>query len=309
MDRKNNKKSASGLFSSIFGDISPQNRRRLSNMDPTLNFAIVFAAAAVLWIGFKDLEKYVRYAVPVSQRIGLLELVNPPWWINEQLKWKIYEAATANGEDLRLDEDSAQTVQQNLEKTLAWLQQVKVQTTSRNIRVNGNWRRPIAFVEVANEKFYLDTDMVVLDFVEIQHLPIIKIEGVSAIERIPVVGSKMDQTDLKEAVAILARLDRRDNLNINNKRLLYEISRLDISNFNGRKNNTKPHIVLYASDETEIIWGAELDRWHRHLEVKDEQKIARLYSYYSEKGTLLGGAKYINLRDPQEKILLPIDRY
>jgi len=309
MAEKNSKKSVSSLFSSIFGKESSHHRQRLSEMGPALNFAIFAAAIGVIWIGFKDLEKYVRCAVPVSEKIGLLEIINPPWWINEQLKWKIYEAATANGEDLRLDEDSARTVQQNLERSLAWLTQIKVQTTSRNIRISGNWRRPIAFVEVDNERFYLDTDMVVLDFVEIQHLPIVKIEGISAIERIPVVGTKMDQADLKEAVAILARLDRRDSFDRKSKRLLYEISRLDIRNFNGRKSSTKPHIVLYATDDTEIIWGAELDKWHRHLEVKDELKIARLYSYYSQKGTLLGGVKYINLRDPQEKILLPIDRY
>jgi hypothetical protein len=43
--------------------------------------------------------------------------------------------------------------------------------------------------------------------------------------------------------------------------------------------------------------------------VTDEQKIARLYSYFYEKGTLLGGAKVINLRDPKETVPLPIDKY
>jgi hypothetical protein len=37
--------------------------------------------------------------------------------------------------------------------------------------------------------------------------------------------------------------------------------------------------------------------------------LAKLYSYYEEFGTLLGGAKYINLRDPQETIPRPTDKY
>jgi len=66
---------------------------------------------------------------------------------------------------------------------------------------------------------------------------------------------------------------------------------------------------LYAKDNTEIIWGAEVGKWQRYLESTDEQKLANLYSYYKEYGTLLNSAKYINLRDPQDNIPLPIDKY
>jgi hypothetical protein len=81
------------------------------------------------------------------------------------------------------------------------------------------------------------------------------------------------------------------------------------ANYNGRKNDRRPHIILYAKDNTEITWGAELGKWQRHLESTDEQKLAKLYGYYKEYGTLSGRAKYINLRDPRDKIPLPIDRY
>jgi len=66
---------------------------------------------------------------------------------------------------------------------------------------------------------------------------------------------------------------------------------------------------LYAKDNTEIIWGAEVGKWQRYLESTDEDKLAKLYSYYKEYGTLLNVAKYINLRDPQDNIPLPIDKY
>ena len=46
-----------------------------------------------------------------------------------------------------------------------------------------------------------------------------------------------------------------------------------------------------------------------YLEATDEDKLAKLYGYYEEFGTLLKGAKYINLRDPRDKIPLPIDKY
>jgi hypothetical protein len=49
--------------------------------------------------------------------------------------------------------------------------------------------------------------------------------------------------------------------------------------------------------------------WGQHLEATDEDKLAKLYGYYKEYGSLMGRAKYINLRDPQDKIPLPIDKY
>ena len=55
--------------------------------------------------------------------------------------------------------------------------------------------------------------------------------------------------------------------------------------------------------------GAAVGKWQQHLESTDEQKLAKLYAYYKEFGTLSGGAKYINLRDPKHNIPLPIDKY
>jgi len=100
-----------------------------------------------------------------------------------------------------------------------------------------------------------------------------------------------------------------DRALVPDKPLLYEIDRINVSNFNGRQNKHRPHIVLYSRDNTEIMWGAEVGQWQRHLESTDEQKLAKLYSYYKEFGTLSGGVKYINLRDPRDKIPLPIDKY
>jgi hypothetical protein len=71
----------------------------------------------------------------------------------------------------------------------------------------------------------------------------------------------------------------------------------------------EPHIVLFAKDKTRIIWGAELGCWQRYLEAPDEDKLARLYNYYKQFGSLLDGVKYIDLRSPQGSVKQPIDRY
>ena len=122
-------------------------------------------------------------------------------------------------------------------------------------------------------------------------------------------AARMTRDDLAAAVDVLKLLWRMDEEVTPDKSLLWEIEVIDVSNFKGREDTRFPHIVLYATDNTEIVWGAEIGTWQRHLEATDEQKIAKLYGYYEEYGSLSGGVKYINLRDPQDNVPLPIDKY
>lgn len=259
--------------------------------------------------GFGLLDKYVKRAVPASGKIGSLELVNVPVWVNEGLKEKIYAAATAYGEDLRLDGDAAQSVQHNMETLIAWLGDVKVRTTHEKIVVEADYRKPVALVKRGLQKFYVDEDLVVLDYLPMPDLPIVRVAGLSPMARVPQPGEVWRRDDLAAAVAILVRLDRMDRLVTRDKPLLFEIDSIDVSNHDGRQNKRFPHIVLYTKDNTEIIWGAEIGAWQRHLESTDEQKLAKLYDYYKKHGPLSGGVKYINLRDPRDNVPLPIDRF
>jgi len=272
---------------------------------------LLASVAAGTFFSFSYLEKYVKQTVALDRKTAALELVEAPWWLCDSLREKIYSAAVAGGENLRLDDDVAESVRRNLTKTGGWLGNVKTQTTSRSIRIWADWRKPLALVKAGDSIFFLDENMSVLDYVEVPALPIVSITGFTQrgdllrAARNPALN-KIE--DIKAAVEILSLLDKRDSIE-RRRGLLYEIARIDVSNFGGRLSPEAPHIVLYTADDTEIIWGAEIGKWHRHLEVTDEQKIARLYSYFNEKKTLLGGPKVINLRDPQQTVPLPIDRY
>jgi len=270
--------------------------------------ALGIGVFAVVRVGFESLDKYLKKVVPVSEELGSLELVDVPDWVTVPLKEKVYAAARADGEDLKLDEDTARSVQKNLEREIAWLKNVTVQTTHDTIRIEAKWRKPIALIARGLRKFYVDAELVVLDFMPIPDLPIVKVKDLSLITKVPPPGTVWQDDELAAAVAILARLDQMDNLVTPDKPLLYEIDSIDVSNFNGRENARFPHIVLYATDNTEIIWGAEIGTWQRYLEATDKEKLTKLYAYYEEHGSLLG-VKYINLRDPQDKIPLPIDKY
>jgi hypothetical protein len=274
-------------------------RPSLTGILKVLAIVCIFVAGGV---SLYFAERYVKSAKPAET--GTLELVNVPEWASSELKAKIRDAA--GGKTLRLDEEAAEMVAENL-APVAWLDNIKIQTTHKQVLIEARWRKPLAMVKSGSQNFYVDDELVVLDFVPIPNLPIIRIEGLSA--RAPSPGEVWQSDDLDAAVTILAKLDQMDKAVTPAKPLLYEIDRIDVSNFAGRKNSRLPHIVLYTKDDTEIIWGAEFGTWQRYLETTDEEKLAKLYAYYKEYGSLSGGVKYINLRDPQDNIPQPVDKY
>ncbi|MHC4586742.1 MAG: cell division protein FtsQ/DivIB [Planctomycetota bacterium] len=260
-------------------------------------------------IGLLYLDKYRKETTPPMEGEVELELVDVPAWVNSELKQKALTAARGNLEVLRIDENAAGLVQQNIDRRFAWLDDVKVQTTHNALLIEGRWRKPMGLIKSGKRSFYVDAEQVVLDFVQMPGIPIVEITGLSAARNIPPLGEILEGEDLAAAITLLDQLERRDRIETTQKPLLSEIKRLDVSNFDGRKNRKLPHIVLYAQDDTPIIWGAKVGEWQRHLESTDEQKIAKLYSYYKEYGTLSGGVKHINLCDPLDDIPQPIDKY
>jgi len=274
-----------------------------------LKVLAVICVFAALGVGFVFLDRYVKKVAPAWGKTIDVELMEPPAWVNQPLRDKIIAAATVGGEDVKLDEDAVRLIQSNLARKVVWLQKVKVQATHDKILIEADYRKPIALVKSGLRRFYVDAELVVLDFMPMPNLPITAVKGLSPITKVPPVGKAWQREDLAAAVAILARLDRMDKLVTPDKPLLYEIDRIDVSNFKGRENSRFAHVILYTKDNTEIIWGAEIDAWSQHLEAKDEEKLAKLYNYYKQQGSLLGGAKYIDLRNPQDTIPLPIDKY
>lgn len=300
-------KSKTKRISFRLGDSLGKKKQKTALHRPSLTgilkVLVVVCALAATGAALYFAEKYVKSTTPVET--GPLVLKNAPEWATAELKTKIFAAAGQKYIDL--DDKAARLVAENL-ASVGWLDDVKVQTTHDNIIIEGRWRKPLALVKSGFNKFYVDAESVVLDFVAVPGLPIVQVKGVY-VTQTPPAGSVLEKDNLTAAVTILAALERMDESVTPEKPLLYEIDSIDVSNFNGRQNHRQPHIILYTTDNTEIIWGAEFGAWQQHLEATDEEKLAKLYGYYKEFGSLLGGARYINLRNPQNDVSLPVDKY
>jgi hypothetical protein len=312
LSRKRKKNKSKKLSFKLGGFTKRRKRHRASWFGPSLIIILkVLAVVCVISgivIGLMSLEKYVKETIPTTGGLVDLELAGVPLWTSDELKEKVREVVigkVGNG----LSEDIVPSVQHNLERLIPWLDDVKVRFIHDRLRVEGRWRKPIGLLKFDQLQFYVDAERVVLDHVSLPDLPIVEIKGLPLITKTPPLGEVWQRDDLAAAVMILDRLDHMDKTLTPEKPLLNEIDRIDVSNFNGRQNSRLAHIILYSKDDSQIIWGAEVGKWQRHLESTDQEKLAKLYGYYKDYGTLSGGARYINLRDPRDKIPLPIDKY
>lgn len=312
--RRKKGKTKRTLFSFGFLKKKRTRTKQASWVGPTLiSISKVLAVVCFLGaiaIGLLYLEEYVKNADQSSETKVYLELADVPAWVGDQLQDKVFAVAGSDGSNIRFDEQAARSVRQNIEEGFAWLDDVKVRAGQDVLRIEGRWRKPLALIRSGvDQEHYVDVERVVLDFVPMPTLPIVEIAGLLMEPEMPPPGEVWRCDDLAAAITILDRMGQMDRSFTPDKPLLFEISCIDMSNFGGRKDSTQPRIVLYTKDNIKITWGAEWGKWQQHLESTDEEKLAKLYGYYKQYGTLSVGVKYINLRDPQDKIPLPIDKY
>lgn len=267
------------------------------------NLFMIFGAGCIIAAvaaGFVLLDRYVQ-KITSSGQVGPLELVDRPDWFNSELVHKVHEAA--GGSEFALDETVARAVAEDLETT-AWLYDVKVQTTTRSVQVRAKYRRPVGLIRRSGSTYYIDRDAVVLQYLPIEDLAIVEVKGFSA-RTIPPVGDTMAGDDIAAALDLLHVLESMDEISTPQAPLLGEIASIDVSNLGGRRNRRRAHIVLNAKDGTQVNWGAAYGRSARYVEASDQEKVAMLYEFYTQHGTIQGIVKYIELRNPQKAVPRP----
>ena len=279
--------------------------------------AVITLGGAAIAFGY--MERYVHAVSPVTKQMGQMELVAPPKWVNSELQAVI--AAEAGGYSFSLDEDCAETIAARLQG-LPWIYNTKIRTTSKTIHIHASYRKPMAMIKSDTEKYYLaliaaddlcyekdKQKVVLLDYIKLDTLPVVEIKGYS-LRRLPVAGDIWQSADITTTVELLTVLGRMDEISCADVPLLRDLASIDISNFDGRKNKNNSHIVLKAKDGTEIYWGAAYGDSALYLEMTEQEKLARLYTFYKEHGNTIqcvknAICKSIDLRYAQMRIPRP----
>ncbi|MBE0537011.1 MAG: hypothetical protein IH624_15210 [Phycisphaerae bacterium] len=309
-----------------FGFGSPPTRkkskraRKPTRADTIASLKKAAAVAAVVCgmggvaVGFRYMDRYVHAVAPVTQQAGALELISPPRWINTELQAKI--AAVAGGYHFPLGDDTAGAIAARLQH-LPWLYNIRIRTTESTVHVHADYRKPSALVKSGGKTYLLAMvrpddsiyaaewpRVVLLDYLELGTLPILEIKGFSA-KGMPPVGGSWDAPEVTTAVELINVLARMDEISCREKPLLEELAAIDVFNFDGRKNKSDSHVILYAKDGTEIRWGAAYGKSRLYFEATEQEKLATLYTFYKEHNNTIQCIKsqicqYVELRNPQK---------
>jgi hypothetical protein len=264
---------------------------------------VLIAVVAAIVVGLFYLEKYVKAEKPIAAAFGKLELVGKPEWFNSELEKLIEEAVGAK--EVPLDETTAERVGLALD-SVAWLDVMKVLPATDRVIVFTGYRKPVALFNSGRRKIYIDVDRVALDFVPISGLTIIEIQGLRS-RNMPDPGQVWDDDDIEAAMELIALLNTMDGISVPEAPLLNEIAAVDVTNFDGRRSRSSPHIIIKTRDGTPIHWGAAPGKAAVNLEALEKEKLAMLYGFYNNYGTiqLKGRVKYIDLQKPQQEIPRP----
>ena len=230
--------------SNIFGFGSDSGKP--SNKSNVIGYvkASLFVCAFVLVLaGFAFLDGYVKTQTTGSSGNRTIELVGEvPNWVSEEIKNRIYAAATAEANNSANDDEKiAASAQRNIAKLVPWLADAKVQTTHKSILITGRWRKPLLLVTAEKNKFFIDADLVILDYSPLGNLPVINVTGLELSKIPPTPGKVWQGDDLAAAMAVLNRLSRMDIAVSPDKPLLRQIDRIDVANFEGRKKHYRQH--------------------------------------------------------------------
>jgi hypothetical protein len=301
------KKDSQSLIAKFFAKKKrPRKSRASTSVMAALKvvLVIIFLASLVAGgtIGMMYLDRHIRTLTAEQKPDGSLKLLDPPTWLNQE--WQDTLVKAAGGMRFALDEQSARTVAERLEK-LSWLENVRVQTTPEFLQVKADYLRPVGLVEGSKgRKVYLDAKMRVIEYLPLTSIPIPEVKGLASTQ-VPEAGLVWKAEDAGAAIEMLDLLNKMDLYFGNkgqiprDKPLLSEVESIDVSNFASRESKSAPSIVLNIKDGTKIYWGAPWGKAAVYLEADDKVKLTRLYeTYISYNNTLQVNekVKYIELR-------------
>ncbi len=280
-----------------------KNAPRISPLMRVLLTIVGFAVLiAGLTAGFMVAEQYIQTLPQIESHTGPLKLIHPPRWLGQA--WVDHIIDTVGGSRFPLDDTAAQTVGPPL-ATIAWMVDVNVQTTPQHIEVRAQYRRPIVRIRHGGRGYYVDEQMVVFEALPVTQIAIPEVVGFTQ-RSVPSPGTVWLAEDIKAAMELVRVLGRMDVRMAEvdepiEKPLLDEIAAVDVSNFAGRRNGARPHLVLNVKDSsTQVYWGAAWGQAARQMEANEKDKLTTLYQFYIENNnTLKDSVRFIDLTRPK----------
>ncbi len=218
-----------------------------------LGLLLIVLAAALLWLGGKQVTRFItsrpEYAIDVSR----LEVPELPEWCSDEVKRSVRDKPLAEGRYCIADPRLTAFLGRKCEAN-PWVRKVNYvrRAFPRRIEISLELRRPLCGVESLGRYYVIDEDAVRLPLsyrnwpVASRRMPAVK--GVQTPP--PEEGGVWDDDAVKGAIETLRA--------INASKVIaraVDITVVDVSNYGGRTNPRASEVVVYTSASHEILWG------------------------------------------------------
>ena len=242
-----------------------------------LSLGLVAGALAVLGliVGLAFLRnRALRQSVPA---ITDVILANQPDWMEDttadEICQVVLELAAQDPSDLNLPAKAAVRLVQN-----PWVKRVLpvgvVNDRHGALVIRCEFRKPFAAVNSGGFFVRVDDEAIVLP----DRLLLSRVKTIIGVRsEAPEAGQLWDSPELLAAVQLLRLIDGRP--------FSREIAVVDVSNYDGRRKRSKPHIVLLTDERSELRWGRAIGAEGR-IEVNSMQKLQHLEALFTEYGSL-----------------------
>ena len=252
--------------------------------------ALVSAAIVlVLIVGLDRLRRQVlTQKVPAVHKVVLADR---PAWLDDSAAQEICQAALEVVRENPIDEKLAEKVAVRLAKNI-WVTRMEptaiVNNYDGSVTIRCEFRQPLAMVSSPKVLVRVGRDGLVLPgrFLRTavrvgQYRQILGVDSEP-----PVAGKVWNAPDLLAGVELLKLIEGHP--------FSKEITAIDVSNYRGRSNVAKPHIVMITDKQSFIYWGRAIGT-EGPIEVDYKTKLQYLEGLFQRYGSL-NNLVYADLR-------------
>ena len=265
---------------------------------------LVLALMAGIAASFYFARRYVDRKVAFPTEPPRVVLKNRPTWMTDFLAEQIIRSArpagTRSAFDQKLLVETATLLKAN-----PWIREVRQvrrvygQKPGDTIEIDCAYRAPIALVKWGDYYSLIDGEATKLpEQFTAQQVPQIvmgpdrKTTNIRIIEGVkqppPEPGRTWSGADVDAGLDMVKLLHGKPYAN--------EVMKVDVSNFDGRRDPREAQLVLITKHTTEVRWGRPVNAKDFFIEVSTAQKLDYMKKVYEELGRVDGNRPWIDIR-------------
>lgn len=271
-----------------------------------LHVAAAVSFLTIFTLGVKSSRDFADRSVLKPAAVNV-QLINPPAWMNDEVRQRIVQIATPVSAKSSLDHDQVREIAQILAaepwvKKVNRVQRVYGKQPGDTLEVDCEFRAPLALVQDDGWFWMVDSEGVKLPerFTKDELAKVAIGKGLEKIQlrvvtgvhnAAPQAGERWPGRDLEAGLELVKLFFDKPYMN--------DVAMIDVANVDPVQPDVagaKNEVVLHTRYNTQIRWGSPIKQSGFSVEVSSAQKLATLERLWHEYQRLDAGKPWIEIR-------------